>query len=95
VNRIPGPILLFCILIGCANPEEKARTLFNQAQAVKREARLTHLWCFCSRVRTSPNVPISLEANCRGIGGSDFLSSAISCEKHPPLQLYLRNPESS
>jgi len=39
MNRIGGPMLLFCIVIGCANPEEKARTLFNQAQALQREGK--------------------------------------------------------
>ena len=39
MNRIGGAMLLFCIVIGCANPEEKARTLFNQAQALEREGK--------------------------------------------------------
>ena len=32
-------MILFCIIIACANPEEKARTLFNQAQELEREGK--------------------------------------------------------
>jgi hypothetical protein len=39
MNRICGLILLSCVLIGCANPEEKARTLLNQAHALERKGK--------------------------------------------------------
>ena len=39
MNRFCGLILLFCIFIGCANPEEKAQTLLNQAQALERKGK--------------------------------------------------------
>jgi len=64
VNRISGPILLFCILIGCANPEEKARTLFNQAQALEREGKDDEARRLMEQVvRQYPQTTVATEAN--------------------------------
>lgn len=57
-------LLIFFALIGCGKPEEKARTLFNQAQALEREGKSDEAKRLLERVvKEYPQTQVATEAN--------------------------------
>jgi len=57
-------LLIFFALIGCGKPEEKARTLFNQAQALEREGKSAEAKQLLERVvKEYPQTQVATEAN--------------------------------
>src|SRR5258706_1184979 len=57
-------LVLLLMLLACANPEEKARTLFNQAQALEQEGKSDEAKRLLERVvKEYPQTQVATEAN--------------------------------